>query len=65
MTGDVGDVGYIVFGGGTAAANDAAIVQVTLGSTKAGAALNAADQVAIYAAGGAGTAFDGTINFVA
>ena len=65
VTGDVGDVGYIVFGGGTAAANDAAIVQVTLGSTKAGVALNAADQVAIYAAGGAGTAFDGTINFVA
>jgi len=65
VTGDLGDIGYIVFGGPTAAASDAAIVQVTLGSTKANAALNAADQVAIYAIGGAGTAFDGTVNFIA
>lgn len=69
VIGDIGDVGYFVFDGTTNAAGDAAIIQVTLGTTRAtgaGTALDAGDTIAFYALGGAGTSFDGAgVQFIA
>ena len=68
VEGDAGDVGYFIFDGSAGgAADDALVVQVTLGTTRTAGnatALDAGDAISVVAFGGAGTVLDGTINFI-